>query len=363
MAERPATTEPHVERPGPAEFRDPLVRREMVKAAVWFGMAVAIVGIIVLGQPLLLIVGGAIFAVFLDGGVRLLGRFLPIPRGWRLLIVLLLGFGFIGWVFWFAGTTIAAQFEALREVVTAQFRRLLEFAASLGLVPRDRVPNMGSDLLGGIGQLTHAVGSVIGAIASVIAMIVIGIFLASEPRLYDRGIAWMLPLRARAGFYRIAAHAGFTLRRLLFGRLVAMLFEGVFTWFMLVLGGVPMAGLLGLLTGVLAFIPNIGAITSGVLMVAVGFSASTHQGVWCIIVYFLVHNIDAYLVVPYVARRTVDIAPAVLLAMQLLMGALFGILGILFADPILATLKVVLIDLSHRQAARAGEGPDLVAPS
>jgi predicted PurR-regulated permease PerM len=53
----------------------------------------------------------------------------------------------------------------------------------------------------------------------------------------------------------------------------------------------------------------------------------------------------------------------VLLAMQLLMGALFGILGILFADPILATLKVVLIDLSHRQAARAGEGPDLVAPS
>src|SRR5690242_2806526 len=103
---QPPTTEPRVERPGPAEFRDPLVRREMVKAAVWFGMALAIAGVIVLGQPLLLIVGGAIFAVFLDGGVRLLGRFLPIPRGWRLLIVLLLGFGFLGWVVWFAGTTI-----------------------------------------------------------------------------------------------------------------------------------------------------------------------------------------------------------------------------------------------------------------
>jgi predicted PurR-regulated permease PerM len=357
----PPTVEPHVERPGPAEFRDPLVRREMAKAAVWFGMAIAILGIIVLGQPLLLIVGGAIFAVFLDGGVRLLGRFLPIPRGWRLLLVLILGFGFLGWVLWFAGTTIGAQFEALREVVTAQFNRLMAFAASLGLMPKGQPMDLGSQLLGGVGRLTSAVGSVIGAVASVIAMIVIGIFLASEPRLYDRGIAWMLPLRARAGFYRIAEHAGFTLRRLLFGRLIAMVFEGVFVWIALTLGQVPMAGLLGLVTGVLAFIPNIGAITSGVLMVAVGFSASYSQGIWCIIVYFLVHNIDAYVVVPYVARRTVDLAPAVLLAMQLLMGALFGVLGVLFADPILATLKVVLIDVSHQQAAKEEEGPEVVA--
>jgi predicted PurR-regulated permease PerM len=362
MAVRPPTTEPHVERPGPAEFRDPLIRREIAKAAVWFGMALAIVGVIVLAQPLLLIVGGAIFAVFLDGGARLLGRFLPIPRGWRLLLVLLLGFGFIGWVFWFAGTTIAAQAEALRAVVTAQFGRLMEFAGSLGLVaPADMSGNLGSQLLGGVGRLTSAVGTAIGAITSVIAMIVIGIFLASEPRIYDRGIAWMLPLRMRAGFYRVAEHIGFTLRRLLFGRLVGMIFEGIFTWVMLSLGGVPMAALLGLVTGVLAFIPNIGAITSGVLMVAVGFSAGPHAGVYAIFVYFFVQNIDGYLVVPYIARRTVDLAPAVVLAMQLLMGALFGILGVLFADPILATLKVMLVDVSRRQAEEEADPPELVA--
>ena len=357
---RPPTVEPHVERPGPAEFRDPFVRREMAKAAVWLGMALAIVGIIVLGQPLLLIIGGAIFAVFLDGGVRLLGRFLPIPRGWRLLLVLLLGFGFLGWVVYFAGTTIGAQFEALRQVVTAQFDRLLDFASSLGLVPKGPPANIGTQLLGSVGRLTSAVGSVIGGIASAIAMLVIGIFLAAEPRIYDRGIAWMLPLRHRDGFYRIAEHVGFTLRRLLFGRLVGMVFEGVFTWAMLSIGGVPMAALLGLVTGVLAFIPNIGAITSGVLMVAVGFSAGANQGIYAIFVYFFVQNIDGYLVVPYIARRTVDLPPALVLAMQLLMGALFGILGVLFADPILATLKVVLIDLSRRDAAREGEGPAVV---
>ena len=356
----PPTVEPHVERPGPAEFRDPHVRREMQKAAVWFGMGLAVAGAIILAQPLLLIVGGMVFAVFLDGGVRLLGRFLPIARPWRLALVLILGFGFLGWVFWFAGTTIATQAEALRAVMTEQFQRAMAFAESLGLLPRGGGSNIGSQLLGGVGKLTSAVGSVIGAATSVIVMLVIGIFLASEPRIYDRGIAWMLPLRARTGFYRIAEHVGFTLRRLLFGRLVGMVFEGIFTWLMLAIGGVPFAALLGLVTGVLAFIPNIGAITSGILMVAVGFSAGPHQGLYAIFVYFFVQNIDGYLVVPYIARRTVDLAPAVVLAMQLLMGALFGILGMLFADPILATLKVVLVDLSRRQEEKEAETPEVV---
>lgn len=361
MPEGPPTVEPHIERPGPAEFRDPLVRREMQKAAVWLGMALLIVGVVVLAQPLLLIVGGAIFAVFLDGGVRLLGRALPIPRGWRLLLVILLGFGFLGWVFWFAGTTIAAQFEDLRLVVSAQFAKLMEFAGSLGLLPKGQSTNLGTQLLGSVGRLTSAVGSVLGAVTSVIGMLVIGIFLAAEPRIYDRGIAWMLPVRHRASFYRIAEHVGFTLRRLLFGRLIGMLFEGIFTWVMLSIGGVPMAALLGLVTGVLAFIPNIGAITSGVLMVAVGFSAGPHEGVYAIFVYFFVQNIDGYLVVPYIARRTVDLPPALVLAMQLLMGALFGILGVLFADPILATIKVVLVDLSRKHEAEEGEGPAVIA--
>jgi predicted PurR-regulated permease PerM len=347
----------HVERPGPTEFSDPLIRRELQRAIVWFGTALAIIGVIVLAQPILLIIGGAIFAVLLDGGARLIGRWLPIGRGWRLALVILLGFGFIGWVFWFAGTTIATQFEALRLVVTAQFARLMEFAASAGLVPEGQPANLGSELLGSMGRLTAAVGSAIGAVGSMILMIVIGIFLAIEPRIYDRGLAWMLPLRHRDRFYRTADQVGFTLRRLLAGRLVGMVFEGVFTWLMLAyvgqifgVGPLPMAALLGLITGLLAFLPNIGAITSGIIMVAVGFSAGPEQGIWAILVYFLVQNIDGYLVIPYIARRTVDLAPAMVLAMQLLMGALFGILGVLFADPLLATLKVVLIELSGAPA-------------
>ena len=361
MARRPArraralpAVETHIEQPGPTEFSDPHVRRELQRAIVWLGTALLIIGIIVLAQPLMLIVGGMIFAVFLDGGTRLLGRVLPIPRGFRLALVLLLGFGFVGWTLWYAGTTLAAQAEELRLVVEAQIAQLMAFAASLGLIPTSgSLANIGQQLLGGVGRLTSAVGTALGAIASLLVMIVIGIFIAAEPRLYDRGIAWMLPLRHRTKFYAIGDAVGWTLRRLLFGRLVAMVFEGLGTWILLWLGGVPMAALLGLITGLLAFLPNIGAITSGLLMVAVGFSAGTSQGLWAIGVYFLIQNADAYLVIPYIARKTVDLAPALVLAMQLLMGALFGILGLLFADPILAALKTTLVGVSKAQQAEA----------
>ena len=366
MAE-PLTVEPHVERPGPTEFRDPIVRRELQRAAVWFGVALLIAGVIFLAQPLLLIIGGMVLAVVLDGGTRLLGRVLPIARGWRLLLVILFGFGFVGWVFYYAGTTFAAQFETLRAVVETQAARLYGWAQGIGLVTDPSPGSIGQQLMGSVGRLTSAVGSALGALTSLILIMVIGIFIAIEPHLYDRGIAWMLPLRYRERFYKIGDRVGFTLRRLLAGRIVGMVFEGIFTYFMLAWVGqlfgvppLPMAALLGLITGLLAFIPNIGAIVSGLLMVAVGFSAGPEQGVWAIVVYFLVQNIDGYLVLPYIARRTVDLAPAVVLATQLLFGALFGFLGVLLADSMLATLKVTLQELSKYRADDEGELPEVV---
>jgi len=355
------TPQGHVERPGPAEFRDPVIRTELKRAAVWFGLALLVAGVIFLAQPLLLIVGGLIFAVLLDGGARLLGRWLPIPRGWRLLLVLLLGFGFVGWVFYYAGTSFAAQFEALRTTVEAQAGRLYLWAYDHGLVSDASPDTLGQQVLGSVGRLTSAVGSVIGVVTSAILIIVIGIFIATEPRLYDRGVAWMLPLRHRSEFYAIIERVGFTLRRLLFGRIVGMVVEGLFTWVALSVVGVPMAALLGLLTGVLAFIPNLGAIISGVLMVAVGFSAGVDQGIGAIIVYFAVQNIDGYLILPYIARKTVDLAPAMVLAAQLVFGALFGFLGLLLADPILASIKVTLEELTRYREAR-DEPDDLPEP-
>jgi predicted PurR-regulated permease PerM len=111
--------------------------------------------------------------------------------------------------------------------------------------------------------------------------------------------------------------------------------------------------MLAILTGLLAFVPNIGAVISGALMVLVGFSGGAEMGMYTIIVYLAVQNIDGYVVIPMIARKTVDLAPALVLAMQLVMGILFGILGLFLADPLLAMIKVAL-----EQRARANELDD-----
>jgi predicted PurR-regulated permease PerM len=339
----PAAGAPHVEQIGPTEVRDPFVREELKRAAIWCGMALAIAGIIVLAQPLLLIFAGIVLASALDGGTRLLGRILPIRRGFRLALITLMAIGFVVWTFYYAGATLVGQAETLRVAVTAQANRILGWANAVGLVQGGvQLDQFSGQLMGTLGRLGSAVSTAVGAITSIVMILVIGIFFATEPRLYQRGVAWMLPMDSREGFYRTAARMGFTLRRLMAGRMVGMAVEGVGTWVLLMIGGVPMAALLGIITGLLAFIPNIGAITSGVLIVLAGFSVSTHAGLWAIGVYFVVQNVDGYLIVPYVARRTVDLAPALVLGAQLLFGALFGIMGLMLADPIVAMIKVAL---------------------
>lgn len=342
----------HVEQLGPTELRDPIVREELKRASVWFGLGLLILAVIFLAQPLLLIFAGIVLASMLDGGTRLLGRVLPIGRGWRLTIVTLAAVGFIVWTIMFTGSELTAQAERLREAVTTQVNRILDWGNSLGLVQGGaQLDQLGGQLMGSLGRLGSAVSSALGAVTSLVMILVIGIFIAVEPRLYQRGFAWMLPLRSRDRFYRTASHMGFTLRRLMAGRLLGMAVEGFGTWILLLIGGVPMAALLGILTGLLAFIPNIGAIVSGVLIVLAGFSVGVEQGLWAIGVYVVVQVVDGYLIVPYVARKTVDLAPALVLSAQLLFGALFGIMGLALADPIVAMIKAGLEQKTKEDAA------------
>ena len=344
-----------VEAPGPADFHDPLIRRELAKAAVWLGLALAIVLAALLAQPILLIIGGLVFASMLDGGARLLGRVLPIGRSFRLTIVCLVAVAFLVWIFMLAGSQLGAQAETMRVVVTAQVSKIMEWAEAKGFTDANTAHNVGQQLMGSVGKLTSAVGTALGAISSIAMIVVIGIFVAIDPRLYERGIAWMLPIEKRDDFYLTTARMAFTLRRLMAGRLLGMAVEGIGTWVLLSIGGVPMAALLGVLTGLLAFLPNIGAIISGILTVLVGFSAGLDTGLWAIGVYFVVQTIDGYLIVPMVAKRAVDLAPALVLSAQLLFGALFGILGLTFADPIVAMLKVMLERRAETAANKATE--------
>ncbi|MGE3690153.1 MAG: AI-2E family transporter [Novosphingobium sp.] len=340
---------------GPTDIADPLLRHEVKRAMVWLGIASLFALAVVLAEALLIIFGGMVFAALIDGGARLVGRVLPIGRGWRVAIVLLLAAAFLGWVGMFAGTQIAEQAAELPATVLEQTLRFLSWLRSQGFAIRpDDVQGIAEKAIGGVAEVTRAVGGIIGAATTVFLIVVLGIYLAAEPRLYQRGLGWMLPLDRRTHFQGTAVLMGSSLRRLLAGRLLGMTVEGLFTWLMLELYGVPMAALLGLLTGLLAFLPNIGAPLSGALMILVGFSGGTSMGLYCIFVYIMVHTIDGNVIVPLVARKTVDLAPALVLGAQLIMGVLFGILGLILADPLLVMIKILLErEVAHNDPVEA----------
>ncbi len=341
-------------RAGPTDFADDALRDEVKRAAVWIGMAAAVVAAVFMAQPLLVIFAGLVLAAMIDGGARLVGRVLPIGRGWRVALVLLAAVAFLLWTAMFAGSQLTEQAAQLPAIIEAQALRGLSWLEAHGIkLGSADVKGFVEQALGGVSQLTRVVGGILGGATTLFLILVLAIYIASEPRLYQRGIAWMLPMDSREHFHGTAALMGKSLRMLMFGRLLGMTVEGVSTWIALALYGVPMSGLLGLLTGLLAFLPNVGAPISGLIIVLVGFSGGTSMGLFCIGVYVAVQTIDGNIIVPMVAKKTVDLAPALVLGAQLIMGALFGILGLAMADPLVAMIKIWLERHSARNAAAA----------
>ena len=349
-------TDPHIEAVGPTELYDPVLRTELKRALVWVSVVVGVALAAYLAQPILLIIGGIVIGSMLDGGTRLLGRVLPFPRGVRLAMVVLVAAAFILWTVFRMGSELTAQASSLQEVMLAQMDVAGSYARSLGFAfsPQDLM-GFANQAFSSIGRVTAAVTSFVGAVAGIAMMLVLAIFFAAEPRLYEHGLAWMMPMAERDHFYGTMDKIGWTLRRLMAGRLIGMAVEGLGTWILLAVGGVPMAALLGILTGLLAFLPNIGAIISGALIILVGFSTSTEIGLYALFVYLVVQGIDGYIIVPMVAKKAVDLAPALVLGAQILFGALFGVLGLALADPIVAILKVFLERRSSRAKQRAAE--------
>lgn len=349
---------------GPTRISNPQLRLEAYRAMVWIALVGLAMLTVYIAQSLLVIFGAMVFASMIDGGARLLGKVLPIRRGWCIAVVLLGTVGFFVWLVYFAGSQISQEAAAFPSIVQSQGMRLFKWLQQQGFhVSLSNVESLAGQAISGVGTITRAVGGILGSVTTLFLILIIGVYVALEPRLYERGVAWMLPVERRADFWITANRMGYTMRRLMFGRLVGMVFEGFFTWIALAIYGVPMAALLGILVGLLAFIPNIGAVISGILMVLVGFSGGTDMGFYTMIVYVVVQSVDGYLVVPMIARKTVDLAPAIVLAAQLIMGILFGVLGLFLADPLMAMIKVVLERRSEQNTARDAEEQSLVSGS
>ena len=187
MADEPVKTRaPRKPRPkpGPTDIADPLLRQEAKRAFVWLGLASLLALAVLLAESLLVIFGGMVFAALIDGGARLLGRVLKIGRGWRIMIVLLLTVAFLVWVGYFAGSQITQQAAQLPAIIESQSLRALVWLKAHGyVVDTANIQGLVEQAVGGVAEVTRAVGGVIGGFTTVFLIVVLGIYLAVEPRL------------------------------------------------------------------------------------------------------------------------------------------------------------------------------------
>jgi predicted PurR-regulated permease PerM len=151
-----------------------------------------------------------------------------------------------------------------------------------------------------------------------------------------------MPLEHRPQTLDVMGAVGDTLWQWMLAKLGSMAAVGVLTYVGLLIVGLPLAFTLALIAGLLAFIPNFGALLSGIPAVLLGLSSGPQVALHVALVLVVVQIIEGNLVTPMLERRTVRLPPALTIAVQVLLGILAGGLGVLIASPLLATAIVVV---------------------
>jgi predicted PurR-regulated permease PerM len=169
----------------------------------------------------------------------------------------------------------------------------------------------------------------------------IAAYIGVDPALYHGGMLEIFPPRQRARVALTLASLATTLRRWLVTQLIAMLVIGTVTTIFLAVIQVKAALPLGILAGILKFIPIVGSIFAAIPAIAMAFIDSPHKALVVAIGYLAIQFAENHLLVPILMKRGVNIPPAFTLGIQALMALLFGFLGLLVAVPLLAAILTI----------------------
>jgi predicted PurR-regulated permease PerM len=336
-----AQTSTHDDDDGRLTRRVTLAARVLVIA----GLLVALV--ISAASVLLLLFAGILLAVFLRSCAEALADRTPISPGWGVVLVVIALLLVIGGGLAVTVPHAVSQFGALGAQLSAALETLtadLENSA-WGRELLTLFPDLG-DVQGQVGTaLRNARGvfsTTLGVLLSLFLIIIIGLYLAADPRLYTEGLVLLMPRERRERARQVLIELRVTLFRWLVGRLVGMAVIGISTSVGLLLLGIPLPFTLGLLAALLTFIPNIGPVMAAVPAVVLAAVDGLDMMIWVVLMYTLIQALESYLLTPLVARRTVSLPPVVTMVVQILMGLYLGLLGVLLASPLAASALVMV---------------------
>ena len=301
-------------------------------------------------RVLLAVFAGVLLAIFLDGCAALLRRAVPIPRAFALATVILLIFlGFTGLI-WVGGAQVADQATGLVERLPAAVEKVRSSLDESEWIRRifSWISQEGGNSGGILGNLTTFFSSTLEAFAHTIIIIFTGVYVAVNPGVYSNALLALVPPKRRLRGREILGELGQVMRYWLVGRLASMTVVGFLTATGLLLVGAPLALILGVIAGLLSFIPFLGPILSAVPAILVGLTESPKVALWVVLVFAVVQFIESNLLTPLIERRAVTMPPAFVVAGQFLMAVLLGFYGVLLATPLIV-LFTVLVQMLYIQ--------------
>lgn len=297
----------------------------------------------------LLVFAAALLAIFLRGLADLLRPYFPIREQWLVLIVLVLLIGILAGAIAILAPSVGEQIRVLRDQLPQSAARTAEYVSgySWGAAIINQLPSTEAFLaqLDVRTILTRVGGyfsSTVGIVGQLLLMLLLGTYFATEPRFYSEGFTRLFPIdkRKRAGEVLNAIYG--TLRWWLIGKAGSMIFIGLLTWIGLSIIGVPLALTLGILAGLLSFIPNFGPIISAIPALLLAFINSPISAVYVLSLYIGIQVVESNVVTPLIERETVELPPALTIVFQLGFGAVIGGLGLVLATPLLAVVVVLV---------------------
>jgi predicted PurR-regulated permease PerM len=193
-----------------------------------------------------------------------------------------------------------------------------------------------------VGKVVNYGRRVLEGLFTLVLVLIVGIYLAAQPRYYVEGFLKLFPKAERARLREVMLQVGRTLQWWLMGQLVPMVCIGTFVGGGLWLIGVPMWLPLGILTALLNFIPSFGPIIAAIPQILIALAADPTKAIWVVALNIAAQNLEGYLITPLVQRRAVEMPPALTIHSQVLMGMLLGPLGVILAAPLTAAAIVVV---------------------
>lgn len=200
--------------------------------------------------------------------------------------------------------------------------------------------------------------SAFGIIGNFAIFIALTLFIASEPQMYVKGIVSLFPSSQKQKADDVLDTLSNTLFRWLTGRLIDMAILGIFTGLGLWILGIPLALTLGTLTFILCFIPNLGPFLALIPQLLIAFTLGMDKVIYVAILFAVTQGLESFILTPFIQKKAVKIPPVLLLVAQLLIASMTGILGLLLATPITATLMLLVKKLYVDSALKKIENND-----